>query len=104
MTEHDDTYHVRPFPQQPHRGGKELITALAELEGALSDKVPDPKRLRLLQERVHKAANTCNDDRLVDMIRILSEGVDHFQEKPGREALEKILQQILKVRVELKHL
>ncbi|NGX37219.1 MAG: hypothetical protein K1000chlam2_00372 [Chlamydiae bacterium] len=99
-----DPYHVRPFPQQPHRGGKELITAISDLEAALSESIPDFEKIRETQERIHTATNTSNDDRLVDMIRQLSHGVDAYMETPEHTILEKVLQQLLKIRVELKHL
>ncbi|MDN3506586.1 MAG: hypothetical protein P0S96_05090 [Simkaniaceae bacterium] len=99
-----DPYHVRPFPQQPHRGGKELKSAIADLESALGESVPDFERLRAIQARIHEKVNTYNDDRLVDMIRQISNNLEAYQEKPERAILEKILKQILKVRVELKHL
>lgn len=99
-----DPYHVRPNPKQPRRGGKELMVALDDLESALTDKVPNIDRLRGIQERIHKTANTFNDDRLVDMLRILSNEVDAIREHPERAALEKILTHLLKIRVALKHL
>ena len=99
-----DPYHVRPFPQQPNRGGKALVAALADLESTFGEDVPDLERLRAIQARMHEAVNTCNDDRLVNMIRLLSKGIDSYQEKPEKAALQLILQQLLKIRVELKHL
>ena len=97
-------YHVRPDPQQPHRGGKELALALKDLEEALSDTIPNIDRLKAIQARIHHTANTFNDDRLVDMLRILSADIDSLREKPEKKALERILQQLLKIKVELKHL
>ncbi|NGX27166.1 MAG: hypothetical protein K940chlam6_01099 [Chlamydiae bacterium] len=99
-----DPYHLRPFPQQPKRGGKELKTAIIELESALAESVPDFERLRAIKARIHTATNTFNDDRLVDMIRQISSNLEVYETKPEHEILEKILKQILKVRVELKHL
>ncbi len=99
-----DPYHVRPFPQQPNRGSKELVTALADLELAFGESTPDLEKLRAIQIRMHESVNSCNDDRLVNMIRLLSKGIDSFQEKPEKAALQLILQQLLKIRVELKHL
>ncbi len=99
-----DPFHVRPFPQQPHRGGKMLKTAIAELESALAESVPDLERLRAIQARIHEATNTFNDDRLVDMIRQITSNLEAYEAKPERAILENILKQILKVRVELKHL
>lgn len=99
-----DPYHVRPFPQQPHRGGKQLISALADLESALSEKVPNLEKLREVQARIHNCSSEINDDRLVDMLRQISNGIDKYEQKPGRAAFEKIITQLLKVRIELKHL
>ncbi len=99
-----DPYHVRPFPQQPKRGGKKLISALADLESALSEKVPNLEKLREIQARIHNCSSDINDDRLVNMLRHISEGIDKYEQKPGREAFEKIIKQLLKVRIELKHL
>lgn len=99
-----DPYHVRPFPQQPHRGGKELMEALTDLESAFSEKVPNFEKFKEIQARIHKCSEHMNDDRLVDMLRLISEGIDKFEQDPGREALEKVIKQLLKVRVELKHL
>lgn len=99
-----EPYHVRPGPQQPHRGGKELISALDDLQEALSDTIPNIDRLKMIQERIHKTANTFNDDRLVGILRLLSNGIDSVREHPERKSIELILHQILKIRVELKHL
>lgn len=99
-----DPYHVRPFPRQPHRGGKELKLALKDLESTLAETVPDLERLRAIQARIHEVANTYNDDRLIDMLRQISLDLDVYETKPERALLEKILKQILKVRIELKHL
>jgi hypothetical protein len=38
------------------------------------------------------------------MIRQISNDLDAYREKPDKAILEKVLKQILKVRVELKHL
>jgi len=99
-----DPYHVRPFPQQPHRGGKELIEALNDLENAFGEKVPNVAKLREIQARIHHCSQNINDDRLVDLLRQVSDGIDKFEQKPGRAAFEKIIKQVLKLRVELKHL
>lgn len=99
-----DPYHVRPFPKQPSRGGKELISALGELEKALAGEIPDFEVLRTVQEKIHEAVNKWNDDRLVDMVRTISLKLDTYKEHPDKELLQKILVQILKIRVELKHL
>lgn len=99
-----DPYHVRPFPQQPHRGGKEIVIALGELETALAEEIPDFEVLSSVQAKIHEAANNWNDDRLVDMVRTVSRDLDVYKEHPDKELLQKILVQILKVRVELKHL
>lgn len=99
-----DPYHVRPFPQQPHRGGKELKTALLDLEAAFEEKIPDFERIRSIQERIHRTANRMNDDKLVDLLRQLSEHIDAYQESPDRKVLERLMHILLKVRVELKHL
>lgn len=99
-----DPYHVRPFPQNPKRGGKELINALGELEKALAGEIPDFEVLRTVQEKIHEAVNKWNDDRLVDMVRTISLKLDTYKEHPDKELLQKILVQILKIRVELKHL
>lgn len=99
-----DPYHVRPYPQQPHRGGKELKQALLDLESAFGEKVPNLEKLREIQARIHKCSSDINDDRLVDMLRQISTGIDKYEQKPGRAAFEKVVKQVLKVRVELKHL
>jgi len=99
-----DPYHVRPFPKQPQRGGKELVVALKDLEETLSETVPDLERLRIIQEQIHKTTNQFTDDRLVDLIRQISKGMDEYQKNPSLESMEKILQNVLKARFELKHL
>ena len=99
-----DPYHVRPFPKQPHKWDKDLKTALKNLEEVLSSDLPDFERLRAIQARIHEKTQDCTDDRLVDMLRQISNGLDEFHAKPERAALEKILKQLLKLRVELKHL
>lgn len=99
-----DPYHVRPFPQQPHRGGKQLLEELNELEKLLSDEIPDLEKLRILQERIHETANHFNDDRLIDMIRTISRDIDMVQEKLDKKILQNIITKILKIRIELKHL
>lgn len=99
-----DPYHVRPFPQQPKRGGKALITALDDLEMAMGEKVPNHERLREIQARIHNCTANMNDDRLVDMLRQISQGIDNYEHKPGRASLEKVIKQLLKIRIELKHL
>lgn len=99
-----DPYHVRPFPQQPHRGGKALTTALTELETALNESVPNLERLRAIQARIHETANHFNDDRLIDMIRQITNILEKFEKRPNKELLEKMLILLMKVKVELKHL
>lgn len=99
-----DPYHVRPFPKQPHRATKALKQALEELETACGETIPDFTRIREIQARIHHVANTYNDDRLIDMLRQLSTDLDALEEHPERKILEKIVKQILKVRVELKHM
>lgn len=99
-----DPYHVRPFPQQPHRGGKELIQALHDLELAFGEKKPNLEKLREIQARIHNCSSNINDDRLIDMLRQISQGIDKYEQKPGRTAFEKIVKQVLMVRFELRHL
>lgn len=97
-------YHVRPFPQQPHRGGKELEAALADLENVFSEDIPDLERVREIQAHMHETANHFNDDKLVDMIRQISIKIDEYQTRPAKTLVEEIVQSLLKVRVELKRL
>jgi len=99
-----DPYHIRPFPQQPHRGGKALVTALADLETSLTDKVPDIERLKAIHARIHEEANKFNDDRLVDMIRQITNALEKYEEKPEKAHMETMLTLLLKMKVELKHL
>ena len=99
-----DPYHVRPFPQQPKRGGKELTSALMDLEAALGEKKPDLEKLKAIQARIHYASNDINDSKLIEMLRQISQGIDNYEQKPGRAAFEKIVKQLLKVRFELKHI
>ena len=99
-----DPYHVRPFPQQPKRGGKELIAALDDLEIALSEEVPNTERFRMIQARLHKTTNEFNDERLIDLIRQISQNLEKYQERFEKNILEEMQKAILKVRVELKHL
>lgn len=99
-----DPYHIRPFPQQPQKGNKELITAIKDLESAFGESVPDFERIHMIQEKIHHAANRFNDDRLVDLLRQLSEKIDAYQDTSDRKILETLMHILLKVQVELKHL
>ena len=104
MDHPDEPYHIRPFPRQPHRGGKELLEELSDLEGLLSESLPDLERLRTIQARVHTTANTYTDDLLVDMIRQMSNDIDLYHQNPNKKILLSIVKQILKIRIQLKHL
>jgi hypothetical protein len=97
-------FHVRPYPQQPHRGGKALIQTLNDLEKAIGDEVPDLPRMHEIQKKIHETANHINDDKLVDQLRMLSEAMDEYMEEPDRSFVEKIGSLLLKIRVDLKHL
>ena len=100
-----DPYHLRPFPQQPKRGGKEYMAVLEELESTLGgSEAPDLEKLQLLQERLHLSANLFNDDQLVDMTRTLSEMLENYRENKKPELLQQAVKQILKLRLSLKHL
>ena len=99
-----DPYHVRPFPKQPKRGGALLKAVLDELEKALSEKATPPEELRIIQKRLHDTANNIDDDALVNKLRHISEEIDHFEKKPQRAIVDKILQELMQVRVDLKHL
>lgn len=98
-----DPYHVRPFPQQPHRGGKALLTALDDLEAALTESIPHLAQLRKIQANIHEVANHFNDDRLVDMIRQMTTALEQYEQKPSRTLREKIITTLLKIRIALKH-
>ena len=100
---HDD-FHVRPFPQQPHRGGKELVSALADLEITLTEKLPDREKLKKITERIHDSVKKCNDDKLIDRLRQLLNAVDAYAGSHKQEDLASALTQLLKARVDLKHL
>lgn len=104
MEKKHENYHVRPFPQQPKRGGKELIATLDQLEKAFGEKLPDLERLGLIQGKMHEALKETNDDKLVDMARQLSNWLDEYKHKPTRALAQRIIQQSLKVRIQLKHL
>lgn len=99
-----ENYHVRPFPQQPKRGGKELMEALQKLQGLLVEDVPNADQIREMQAHIHKTANTFNDDRLIDKLRMLSNGIDLFLGSPQKSVARDLEQQILKILVDLKHL
>lgn len=99
-----EPYHVRPFPQQPRRGGKKLVMELDDIEAALAGKIPDFEKLGSAQARMHHTANSINDDKLVNHLAHLSEYVDKFREEPSQELMQKVLVQIMKIRIELKHL
>jgi len=99
-----DPYHVRPFPQQPHRGGKTLNIALKDLEITLAEIVPDMERIRAIQARIHDSANLFNDDLIIDRIRRISNHLEKYRENPNKELMREILTEILKVRIDLKHL
>ena len=104
MAQPKDPYHVRPFPQQPHRGGKELNTILDELEKALGSDLPNLELLGPLQERLHTTANHFNDDKLVNLLRTVSASIDAMRSHPSSETAKEIALNVLKVRVLLKHL
>ena len=99
-----DPYHVRPFPQQPARSGKELIATLDELESALGEELPDLEKLRALQMRMHKACEHYNDDKLIDRLRQLSHALDAYAQTPEHKTLLTIMTHLLKARVDLKRL
>ena len=100
---HED-YHVRPFPNQPKRGGKDLINALRDLESMLGEEVPNLDRLRDIQAQIHASANVFNDDRLVDRLRMLSNAIDQYLASPQTAASNQIAEQVMRILVELKHL
>ncbi len=102
MEKKHENYHVRPFPQQPKRGGKELVATLDQLEVTLGSPMPNMEKLKTLQAKIHETAQNYNDDQLIDMLRQLSHGLDKYQQKPSRPALQKIVRQLLKVRIALK--
>ncbi|NGX38980.1 MAG: hypothetical protein KR126chlam1_00298 [Chlamydiae bacterium] len=99
-----DPFHVRPFPQQPERGGKELNTALDDLENALSETIPNIELIREIQGRMHKAAGHFNDDQLIDRLRMLSKVLDSYEKSPSTELLKEIITHLLKARIDLKKL
>jgi len=100
---HED-YHVRPYPQQPKRGGKELVQALRDLEEAIEAEVPDLERLRNIQARIHASSASFNDDKLVDRLRTLSSYIDQYLGSPQKSVGQKLAQQVLQILIELKHL
>lgn len=103
--EHDhDNFHVRPFPQQPHRGGKMLAASLEELEEVFGEQSPNRERLKLLQAKIHESLQHANDDKLVDMVRELSNLLEKYYQRPSRSLAQRVVQQLLKVRIQLKHL
>ncbi len=104
MEKKHENYHIRPFPQQPKRGGKELVASLDQLEDAFGEKLPNIEKLGLIQSKMHEALQTTNDDKLVDMVRQLSNWLDQYRHKPTRALAQRIIQQSLKVRIQLKHL
>lgn len=99
-----DNYHVRPFPQQPHRGGKLLVLALDEVEEVFGQKTQSRERLKMLQVKMHESLEHANDDKLVDMVRELSNLIELYQQKPTKPLAQKVIKQLLKVRIQLKHL
>lgn len=99
-----DPFHVRPFPQQPHRGGKALTITLKDLETTLGELAPDLERIRSIQARLHDSANLFNDDQLIDRIRRVSNQLEQYRAAPSKELMREILTEVLKIRVDLKHL
>jgi hypothetical protein len=104
MERKHENYHIRPFPQQPKRGGKLLVATLDELEDAFSVKRPDLEQLGLSQAKLHEALTTANDDALVDMVRQLSHFLDEYRQNPRPAFAQKVVEQLLKVRLQLKRL
>lgn len=102
--EHDKGFHVRPFPQQPHRGGKKLLTTINSLQETLSADLPNFDLIKKLQGELHSEANQMNDDALIDRLRQISHLLDSFCDKPEKKALRAIIQHLLKMQVDLKHL
>lgn len=97
-------YHVRPYPQQPRKGSVQLIHGLEDLEKAISTFPPNNKRLELAQATIHSASQQMNDDKLVDLLRLLSMGIDEYIQTGDENLPQKIFSQILKIRIALKHL
>jgi hypothetical protein len=97
-------YHVRPFPQQPKKGSAKLIHSLYDLEKALAIFPPDIKKLEAIQASIHATTQLMNDDKLVDLLRQLSMSMDEYMKTSHEDLPQKIFSQILKIRIELKHL
>lgn len=104
MAQPHEDYHVRPFPRQPKRGGKELLEALKELEALLAEELPDLDRVREVQAKIHHSAADMTDDRLVDRLRAISQGVDRYLASPSKPTALSTNAEILKIFVDLKHL
>lgn len=104
MERKKDNYHVRPYPQQPKRFNQQLVATLDDLETTLVEKVPNLESIRDIQAKMHASLANSNDDQLVDQVRQLSTMIDQYQQKPTKAVLQKIVRQILKVRIALKHL
>jgi len=104
MAQPKDPFHVRPFPQQPHRGGKELQAILTELEELLGSDLPKLELLESLQVRLHETANHFNDDALVNLLRTVSTNIDTMRSHPAAKTAQELALNILKVRAQLKHL
>ena len=100
---HDD-YHVRPYPQQPKRGGHELITALRDLESMIGSEVPDLDRLKEIQIHIHTASSFFNDDRFVDRLRMLSTLIDQFLGSPQRSSGQNLREMAIQIFSDLKHM
>ncbi|MCI0382477.1 MAG: hypothetical protein L0207_05460 [Chlamydiae bacterium] len=102
--EGNSPYHVRPFPQQPKRGGVKLIASLEELEKWLSLEGSKPDELDAILTKIHSATQTMNDAKLVDLLRQLTLDLDQYKSNPQESIKEKILKDLTIIRKELKHL
>lgn len=97
-------YHVRPYPRQPHRGGKKLIKALEDLEAALQQDPIDHKKIQDIRIAMYEDTRNCTDDLLIDLLRQLLNDVEKWEKQPWDGGTGKIMGDLLKIKEDLKKL
>lgn len=97
-------YHVRPYPQQPNRGGAKLIKALEELEKELKASTPNHEKLQAIRIAIYEDTRKSNDDLLMDLLRTLLNDLEKWEKQPWEGGTGKIMGDLLKIKEDLKRL
>lgn len=95
-------HHVRPYPQQPHRGGAKLIKALEDLEKEIKATSPNHAKLQAIRLAIYEDTKKANDDLLMDLLRTLLNDLEKWEKQPWDGGTGKILSDLLKIKEDLK--